>query len=171
MSKLAGNDRWQPALLERLTDHEPDQCTESREFRAMSMRQLRESVLRDLAALLNATNLSSHDVSASYPLIERSVLNYGLPTLAGGTFSTLDIADITSAISKAIRYFEPRIAAHSLRVSSMPSNSRARQNVIAFLIEGDLFALPYPERLYVRTEVDLERREIFVSARDKGGLR
>ncbi|RKP49400.1 type VI secretion system baseplate subunit TssE [Trinickia fusca] len=170
MAELISKDRLQPALLDRLTDHEPDHRSEPRERRVVSMRQLRESVLRDLASLLNATSLSSNDDLASYPLVERSVLNYGLPTLTGKTLSSLNALDIANAISETIRRFEPRIVSYSLRVSPLPAQPGSRHNAIAFLIEGDLWAQPYPERLYFKTELDLEAGEVFVSAQGEASL-
>jgi len=59
MAELAPRERLQPSLLDRLTDDEPDQEVESRERRVLSVRGLREGVLRDLAWLLNTTNLLS----------------------------------------------------------------------------------------------------------------
>ena len=52
-------DRLQPALLDRLTDDEPGSREEPVEARVLSKRRLRQSVLRDLAWLLNATRLET----------------------------------------------------------------------------------------------------------------
>ena len=46
---LHPQDRLQPALLDRLTDDEPEKKQEPRESRVLSKKQLRQSVLRDLA--------------------------------------------------------------------------------------------------------------------------
>jgi predicted component of type VI protein secretion system len=54
---LPPQDRLQPALLDRLTDDDPDSDEEARDHRVMSRRQLRDAVLRDLAWLFNATRL------------------------------------------------------------------------------------------------------------------
>ncbi|KVU36172.1 type VI secretion system lysozyme [Burkholderia ubonensis] len=163
MAELVSKDRLQPALLDRLTDHEPDQRLESRERRVVSMRRLRESVLRDLASLFNATGSYSRDNLANYPAVERSVLNYGLPTLTGKTLSSLNVPDVANLISETIRRFEPRIVGHSVRVSPLPTQAGGHRNTTSFLIEGDLWAQPYPERLYFKTELDLERGEAIVS--------
>ena len=52
-------DRLQPALLDRLTDEEPDRKLEPREQRALSKARLRQAVLRDLAWLFNTVKLES----------------------------------------------------------------------------------------------------------------
>jgi type VI secretion system protein ImpF len=57
MAELTPKDRLQPSLLDRLTDEEPDQPQESREKRVLSLNRLRESVLRDLAWLFNASRV------------------------------------------------------------------------------------------------------------------
>ena len=47
-------NRLQPALLDRLTDDEPEQRQETESHRVMSKTQLRQAVLRDLGALFNS---------------------------------------------------------------------------------------------------------------------
>ena len=83
MAELTPKERLQPSLLDRLTDNEPDQQKEAREKRVLSMRKLRESVQRDLAWLLNTSNLETVQDLDEYPLVSHSVINYGLPDLAG----------------------------------------------------------------------------------------
>ena len=50
-------EQLQPALLDRLTDEEPDKKLEPRQQRVISKRRMREAVLRDLAWLFNTTRL------------------------------------------------------------------------------------------------------------------
>jgi len=54
MPELMPLERLQPALLDRLTDLEPDARQEAREQRVMSKARLRQAVLRDLARLVRA---------------------------------------------------------------------------------------------------------------------
>ena len=56
---------------------------ESPDRRAMSMRRLREAVLRDLGWLLNACGIDDVVDLERYPEVRRSVLNFGLRSLAG----------------------------------------------------------------------------------------
>ncbi len=165
MAELTSKDRLQPALLDRLTDDAPEERQEPRERRVVSMAQLRQSVLRDLVNLLNATGIYRRENLAGCPLVECSVLNFGLPDLTGKALSNLEPIDVANAIAETIRRFEPRIMRHSVRVTPVePEANKNRYNTIAFLIEGDLWAQPYPERLYFQTEVDLEIGEVKVSA-------
>lgn len=165
MAALTSKDRLQPALLDRLTDHAPLERAESREARVVSMRQLRRSVLRDISYLLNATALFERKGGAPYPHLLRSVLNYGIRDFTGTALSSIDALELANAIKKAIRDFEPRVASHSLCVSLLPPQDTQRHSSIAFLVEGDLWAQPYPERLYFRTELDLEDGGVSVADR------
>lgn len=163
MAEPTGRDRLQPALLDRLTDLEPDAKLEARDRRVLSMRALRQSVQRDLAWLLNANGLGSVQDLSGYPHVATSVLNYGFPDIAGKTASGIDVAQLEKLMRDAIRAFEPRVLHDSVRVSAVQAEEiTARHNTVSFIVEGDLWAQPYPERLYFRTELDLEAGEIRV---------
>src|SRR4051794_31731838 len=94
MAELAPRERLQPSLLDRLLDEEPDKQVESRERRVLSLRGLREGVLRDLAWLLNATNLLSVTDGARLPHVANSVLNYGMPDISGMSVAGLNLGDL-----------------------------------------------------------------------------
>jgi type VI secretion system protein ImpF len=170
MAELTGRDRLQPALLDRLTDLEPEAKQEARERRVLSMRALRQGVQRDLAWLLNASGLGTVQDLSAYPAVAASVVNFGLPDIAGKTASGMDIALLERMIRDVIITFEPRIRRETVRVSAiLEEETTGRHNTVAFVIEGDLWAQPYPERLYFRTELDLEVGEVRVI--DEGASR
>ncbi|WP_207000327.1 type VI secretion system baseplate subunit TssE [Trinickia mobilis] len=157
MADLVPRDRLQPSLLDRLTDFEPEVKQEPRERRVLSMRGLRQSVQRDLAWLLNANGLGSVQDLSHYPDVATSVVNFGFPDIAGKTASGVDAAQLERLIRDTIWVYEPRILRDTVRVSSVqPEETTGRHNTISFIVEGDLWAQPYPERLYFRTELDLE---------------
>ena len=89
MAESSPLDRLQPALLDRLTDLEPDKKQEPRERRVLTKSQLRAAVLRDLTWLLNSVQLSASEDLDAYPEVERSVINYGLPSLSGETAASI----------------------------------------------------------------------------------
>lgn len=163
MAELTQQERLQPSLLDRLTDDEPDSRQESRDKRVLSMRKLRESVLRDLGWLLNATRLDVLQDLSEYPLVARSVLNYGMPDVAGLTASGLDIAGLERAVKESILDYEPRILRHTVKVTARTDESQMSHNALAFDIEGELWAQPVPLRIYLKTELDLEIGEVKVS--------
>lgn len=160
MAELTPKERLQPSLLDRLTDDEPDRQQESREQRVLSTRRLRECVLRDLGWLFNATRMTDHEVDAHYPFAARSVLNYGLPPLAGLIARGLDLSDLEQNLRQAIIDFEPRILRPSLRVRATLTGEQMSHNALAFEIEGDLWSQPLPLQLYLKTEIDLESGQV-----------
>jgi type VI secretion system protein ImpF len=158
---LTPQERLQPALLDRLTDDEPEKQLEPREARVMSKTKLRQAVLRDLAWLFNATRMESHASLAHAPYVRRSVINFGLPALSGETASTLDIVGLERAIRQTILDFEPRILAGTLRVRAVVvDDALEHHNVIGVDIQGHLWAQPVPLELMLRTEIDLETGKV-----------
>jgi type VI secretion system protein ImpF len=163
MAELTSKERLQPSLLDRLTDDEPDKQQEAREKRVLSMRKLRESVQRDLVWLLNAGNLETVQDLDDYPLVSHSVLNYGLPDLAGRAASGLDLPGIERVLRQVIWDFEPRILRNSVKVRAVVAKDQMNRNAVAFEIEGDLWAQPVPLHLFLRTEVDLDSGDFSIS--------
>jgi type VI secretion system protein ImpF len=162
--QLPPQERLQPALLDRLTDDEPDKKLEPREARVLSKRRMRESVLRDLAWLFNATQLEAVDAMAKAPYVRRSVLNFGLPALSGRAASSLDVTDLTRAIREAILTFEPRILPATLDIKTLlEAGELDHHNVIGVEIHGQLWAQPVPLEFLVRTDFDLETGKVRIT--------
>jgi len=156
-------DQLQPALLDRLTDEQPDKKLEPRTERVVSKRRLREAVLRDLTWLFNTTRLDPDMDPATLPNARRSVINYGLPALSGQTASSLDISDLERAIRQAVVDFEPRILPGTLHVRALEVGRFENHNVIGVEISGQLWAQPVPMVLLVRTDIDLETGQVEVA--------
>jgi type VI secretion system protein ImpF len=155
-------DRLQPALLDRLTDHAPHQRQESEQDSVMTKAQLRQAVLRDLGWLFNATQ-PQPQWTEELPSIAATVLNFGLPPLAGERVSRLDVHELEAAIARAIRAFEPRILPDSLVVRALESSSVLdTHNTIEFEIRGYLWAQPVPLEILLRTRLDLEAGQVEV---------
>lgn len=163
MAELIHRERLQPSLLDRLTDHEPGNPRESREQRDFSLSRLRETVLRDLAWLLNTTNLAAAQDLSAYPEVAGSVLNFGIPDLSGTTLSGTDPAALERTLRQAITDFEPRLIRHTLNVRLEVNEGQMTHHAMTFLIEGDLWAQPVPLRIYLKTEIDLEMGDVTVS--------
>ncbi|HHW2503734.1 type VI secretion system baseplate subunit TssE [Pseudomonas aeruginosa] len=162
MAELTLQERLQPSLLDRLTDDEPGNLKEAAERRVLTLNQLRASVLRDLAWLFNTTSLFDHGPAARMPA-GNSVLNYGLPALAGHTASSVDVHAIEALLTETIATFEPRIIRSSLRVRAQLLPGEMDHNALSFEIEGDLWAEPAPLRLLLTTNLDLETGHVRVA--------
>ena len=126
------------------------------------MQQLRQAVLRDLAWLLNATNLVTVDDDLSErPLLAGSTLNFGIPGFAGMIESSGRTNSLEKELATAIKRFEPRIRPESLRVRTRGSDDSATS--LIFEIEGELWAQPVPLALFVQTQIEVETRLAVVS--------
>jgi len=163
VAELTTQERLQPSLLDRLTDDHPEKKQESRDRRVMSASRLREAVLRDLVWLLNTGSLEATEDLEDYPLVARSVLNFGMPELAGITSSSLIAGELEKAVRQAILDFEPRILRKTVKVRATGDDDRSDQNALTLEIEGTLWGKPNPQQLFLKTEVDLESGEIAVS--------
>ena len=163
MSELSKQGRLQPSLLDRLTDDEPEKTKEPQAQRALSVKKLRRSVLRDLSWLFNTSNLATIQDLDLYPEVAKSVLNYGMPDFSGHPVSGLDLATIERQLKDAICDFEPRILRNSIRVHLAVDEQQMSHNAVTFDIEGELWAHPLPLHVYLKTELDLEVGDVKVS--------
>jgi type VI secretion system protein ImpF len=92
------------------------------------------------------------------PHVASSVLNFGLPDMSGASLAGMNTGDLERAIRQAIWDFEPRLIRSSVSVKALPTSSSITR--ITFEIEADMWAQPYPERLYIKTELDLDQAHI-----------
>ncbi len=169
VAELTQRERLQPSLLDRLTDKDPTKTQESRNDRILSIRELRAIVLRDLAWLFSCTNLAASEDLEAFPEVARSVLNYGLPDLSGQTADSLGTGMIERMLDQAIRIFEPRILPKTLKVNILPPDPERSGNALTFEIDGDLWAQPIPQHLYLETRLDLEAGQAEISERGQAG--
>lgn len=161
MAELTAQDRLQPSLLDRLTDDEPEQTQESREKRVLSMNRLRDCVLRDLTWVFNTPHSFDPDDAERYPFAARSVINFGIPPLAGLTIRILDLNMLENLLRQSILDFEPRILQSTLRVrANLTAAQQMNHNALMFEIEGELWGQPLPQQLYLKTEIDLESGQV-----------
>jgi type VI secretion system protein ImpF len=156
----SARDRLQPALLDRLTDNEPDKKSEAAGQRAIGATQLRAIVLRDLAWLLNCTNAEAETDFSAFPEARQSVINFGLRALSGNLVSEIEWADLEQSLHRAISTFEPRIIRDTLVVKAMMVKTSETHNVVSFEIRGMLWAQPYPLELLLRSNLDLESGQV-----------
>lgn len=168
MATLRNQDRLQPALLDRLTDDNPESRVETAEARVINRNRLRDMVLRDLAWLFNATAPGEGFDWEPVPEARRSVLNFGLPALSGLSTSGLDLAQLQSQVRRAIVEHEPRILADSLVVEVVTNNAQLdHHNLVGFRISGQLWAQPVPLELLLHTDIDLETGRVAVRELDR----
>jgi type VI secretion system protein ImpF len=150
-------DRLQPCLLDRLTDDEPGKKEESRNQRIISLQRYKAGVLRDLDWLFNSIGHYPDErvgelTFADYEEAYRSVINFGIRQLYGRLAP--DFEEIEKQLFDALIIFEPRINRQTLRVSV-----KIERNILSIELTGELWVNPLPEKLFIKTELDLESSE------------
>lgn len=157
-------DRLQPSLLDRLTDNAPEEARETRDARVIDVSRLRDIIQRDLAWLLNTTNIETEMPEAEYPHAARSVLNYGVSTVSGEMSTEMRAERIRRSIENAISHHEPRIIDGSVEVLLRPDEATGEMTVALDII-ADMWAQPMPLELYLRSDVDITTGEVRVERR------
>jgi type VI secretion system protein ImpF len=164
---LGGEGR---ALLERVLDLEGARRLELRRTVVLSSQELRRSVLRDLQSLLNTTAPEEEPEDGSeaalsrHPAAQASVLNYGIPALAGRVRTLDDFADLAQRIERAIERHEPRLRHVRVRpAESGAEGANALTSPLGLVIEGELWGHPLSEHLLVRTILDLDAGRVEVA--------
>ncbi len=163
MVALGGRERLQPSLLDRLTDNAPAAKRDGPDQQTLSMTQLRQAVLRDLAWLFNTTNLDSLDSLETAPNVAKSTLNYGIPGLAGLLESGSRTRRLEEELTEAVRRFEPRIRSDTVKVRVRGADDSDGMRALVFEVEGELWAQPVPVRLFVETKIEVETRTAVVT--------
>jgi type VI secretion system protein ImpF len=98
-----------PGLFDRLLDVPVSGATGATVSR-MSVEDLKDSVARDLEALLNTRTVIPEQILKRYPECSRSIITYGLNDFAGRSLSSPDDrAYICMCLEKAIARHEPRL--------------------------------------------------------------
>jgi len=147
-------DKLQPCLLDRLTDDEPDKKEESRVQRIVSLQRYKAGVLRDLEWLFNSIGHFPDEKAGEltfgdYEEVFHSVVNFGVRQLYGRLAP--DVDEIEKQLYEALIVFEPRINRRTLRVKVA-----LVRNILSIEVIGELWVNPLPEKLFVKTELDLE---------------
>jgi len=113
---------------------------------------LRATVLRELNWILNTTNLGSIENLKPYPEVATSVLNYGVPDMAGKLLQRRAIQTRAREIKEAIRRFEPRIAPQRLDVTA----TDAKPNAVTFVIRADVTSAVMALPVEFKTDVEID---------------
>lgn len=141
----------QPSLIDRLIDLEPGNHKEAHVAQGQSLRQLKDSVRRDLEWLLN-TRRTPAVPGARAKELWRSSYCYGLPDLTGMALDTIQArGDLARILETVIGAFEPRL--RNATATLQPSTVGSR--VLRFQIEALLLIEPAPARVYFDTTLEL----------------
>jgi type VI secretion system lysozyme-like protein len=139
---------------------------ETAEQRTLSMRRLRESVLRDLLWLLSTVSFDTRQDLTAWPAVARSVLNYGLPSVAGLGSGNFDPVEAARRLQTSIENFEPRLT--HVRVTPEFNATRMDMHALKFRVEAQLWGQPTPQQLLLRTQIDVESADVVISDHESG---
>jgi len=159
---MARPDLDQPlvlSLFDRLIDQNPDVTHDSPKSRGQHLKELRDSVRRDLENLLN-TRQRCRSWPEGCDELGLSLVNYGIPDFTGADLASADRRDeFRATIEQVIRDFEPRFV--TVRVS-MLDNAEPTDRTLRFRIEALIYADPAPEPLVFDSYLDPASRGVAV---------
>jgi type VI secretion system protein ImpF len=162
-SPRTGAVRIQAPLLDRLIDENPDQTRDPPISAAESLANLRNSVRRDLEALLN-----SRRRWRSWPghltELATSPIGYGVPDFAAGAFNDpRQREELRIEVEETIRRFEPRFISISVKLVNADA---MLESTMHLRIDAVLHAEPAPEPIAFDTRVDPVNDEVVVRMND-----
>ncbi len=162
MSTVRPNQRLLPSVLDRLLDDDPSVTREAEKSRSQLLRELKQSVRRDLENLLN-TRISLYPIPEDLQELQTSVLNYGIPDFTGvGMGSRTQRTKLARIVQDAIQRFETRFK--TVRVELVDDRGSLNDRTIRFRIEGLLHAEPAPEPVTFDSQLRPQLGEFDVKA-------
>lgn len=151
--------RVQLPLLDRLIDDAPDNEREAPLSFGDAENMLKNSVRRDLEALLNSRR-RWRSLPPQYPELPTSVIGYGISDFASGAFNDAAQRDkLRFEVEQAIRQFEPRLT--GVRVTLVERNDTL-DSTLRLQIDAMLRTEPAPEPIAFETLVDSATSEVMV---------
>jgi type VI secretion system protein ImpF len=148
-----------PSLMDRLIDREPANRNEAPSTRSQSLKELKDSVRRDLEWLLNSRRPPVEPPPSAKELL-RSAYFYGLPDITGMALTSAeDQIRLVRIVEATIDAFEPRLI--NVAVSMQPAAPGTK--VIHFQIEALLRTEPAPARVFFDTVLELSNGQYEVA--------
>lgn len=158
-SRFDNEIRVTPSILDRLIDNDPRSSQESPKSRSTSLKELKQSVRRDLEWLLN-TRHSVIDIPDTLEEVNRSLAVYGLPDLVGLNIDNPDEqSGLIKAIEKALAIFDPRFTNPKITLEPISNVDR----VLKFRIEAALDIEPTPEPVVFDTVLKMGSSDFSVT--------
>ena len=150
--------RITPSVVDRLLDFEPKVSSEAPKSRSQGLRELKQSVRRDLEWLLN-TRHSAEKVPDGLEEVNKSIAVYGLPDFTGLSSKNIDDRkSLIRNIETALKNFEPRFM--NLKVALVESDEQERG--VKFQIQAILRIEPTPEPVVFDTVLQVGSGEFKV---------
>jgi type VI secretion system protein ImpF len=159
MARKLNERNMLPSLLDRLIDDEPHNRNEAASSRSQSLKELKDSVRRDLEWLLNSRRPPVEPPSTAKQLAG-SVYCYGLPDTTGISLSSPeDRTRMTRLVEDAVAAFEPRLMNVTVTMAPVEPGTKVLHFQIAALLRLD----PSPARVHFDTRLELTSGEYEVT--------
>ena len=151
MAKIRDDQPLVPSVLDRLLDDEPENSQEAPKSRHQVIRDLKQSVRRDLENLLN-TRWRCAAWPANLDEVELSLLNYGIPDFTGVNMAAPSERErLRQIIERIVRKFEPRFKTVKVKLLE---NSDNMDRTLRFRIDALLHAEPAPEPVVFDSQLE-----------------
>ena len=124
--------------------------------------QLRREVAHDLDSLLNTVSMESAQDIDAFPMVRRSVLNFGLPDVVHRSIDEDDVTDIRHEIRTALMHYEPRLAPDSI-VASRDETIDATELKVRFVVRAELLCEPVNVPVEFVADVEFESASIQIN--------
>ena len=152
MAKVDNEANVTQSILDRLIDLEQREPSDPQFSRAMSVRNYKAGVRRDLQWLLN-TKRTPEPAGAAFFHTRRSLFNYGIPDFSVlSSTSHKDRNRLLSEMEEAIQFFEPRLK--GVKVALVNTDGLTTK-ILRFQIEATLMMDPLPEVISFDTVLDV----------------
>jgi len=154
-----------PSILDRLIDYEPHRQVEAPASRSQVIRELRESVRRDLESLLN-TRIPCVAEPKEWMPDQSSIIDYGIPDHSGLNLnSDEDREGFAKLIQKIILHFECRFKSVHIKVIS---NDEDYDRTFRFRIDALLKVEPAVKAIVFDSSLEKVSRKFTVRDVESG---
>ena len=151
MARIRDDQPLVPSVLDRLLDDEPNNRREVPKSRIQALRELKQSVRRDLENLLN-TRWRCVAWPPGLQQLDQSLVSYGIPDFTGLSVSSpSDREHLRNIIERAIRRFEPRFKTVKI---VLLKNRDMFDRTLRFRIDALLYAEPAPEPVVFDSQLE-----------------
>jgi len=159
MARIDPDQPLLPSLIDRLIDDDPA-TVGLRRSRGQYLRELRDSVRRDIENLLN-TRQRCRSPDTEQSELEVSLPNYGIPDFTALSLSTRDAQyDFCRVMEAQIRAYEPRL--FDIKVTLNDGGESGDDRTMRLRISALLKANPAPEPIEFTSFLDPGKRKLTV---------
>lgn len=144
-NSLSFKAKYPPTLFDRLADNMPQESAEKQSIRLITAEEVKESVARDLEALLNSRSAFNEDEFKEFPETLKSMCSYGMKDFVG--LSLANPADrhiICESLAGTIAIHERRLT----QVQVSLELEEGAVNRLRFIINALLLVHPATEPVF-----------------------